>query len=225
MRALIFAAGRGERMRPLTLSTPKPLLPVAGKPLIVWQIEALRRAGIVELVVNLSWLGDRIRALLGDGADFGVSIRYSEEGPEPLETGGGMHAALPLLGEAPFVAVNADVWGDFDFARLPALRRNDLAALLLVPNPDHHPAGDFTLHGDRVGLPGAALEMATLTFAGVGVYRPALVAAQQPGCFKLGPILKAAAAAGWVAGQLHAGRWLDVGSVERLAEAERWASR
>jgi MurNAc alpha-1-phosphate uridylyltransferase len=220
MRALIFAAGRGERMQPLTLTTPKPLLPVAGKPLIVWQIEALRRAGIVDLVVNLSWLGDRIRAALGDGTDLGVAIRYSEEGPEPLETGGGMRAALPLLGADPFVAVNADVWCDVDYATLPALAPEDLAALVLVPNPPHHPDGDFTLQEGRVGWP-APRE--SLTFAGIGVYRPALVAGQPSGIFKLGPLLKAAAAAGRVAGRLHTGNWLDVGSIERLAEADRRA--
>lgn len=223
MRALIFAAGRGERMQPLTLTTPKPLLPVAGKPLILWQIEALRRAGIVDLVVNLSWLGGQIRAALGDGADHGVAIRYSEEGPEPLETGGGMRAALSLLGDAPFVAVNADVWCDVDYAQLPVLAPDDLAALVLVPNPPHHPEGDFTLAEGRVGLP--AGDAQTLTFAGIGVYRPALVAEQTPGIFKLGPLLKAAAVAGRVAGRRHSGCWLDVGSIERLAEAERLASR
>lgn len=208
-------------MRPLTLSTPKPLLPVAGKPLIVWQIEALRRAGIVELVVNLSWLGDRIRAALGDGQAFGVSIRYSEEGPEPLETGGGMRAALPLLGAAPFLAVNADVWCELDYTRLPALAGEDLAALVLVPNPAHHPDGDFSFDDGRVGLPSAGLE--TWTFAGIGLYRPELLAREPLGAFKLGPLLKAAARAGRVAGRLHRGRWLDVGSVERLALADRWA--
>lgn len=221
MKALLFAAGRGERMRPLTLTTPKPLLPVAGKPLILWQIEALRRAGIVELVVNLSWLGEQIRERLGDGQRFGVSIRYSEEGPEPLETGGGMRAALPLLGDAPFVALNADVWCEIDYAGLPMPASTDLAALLLVPNPDHHPEGDFTLCDGRVGLPGG--DRPTWTFAGVGVYRPALLADTAPGVFKLGPLLKAAALAGRVAGRIHAGRWLDVGSVERLAIAEQWA--
>jgi MurNAc alpha-1-phosphate uridylyltransferase len=223
MRALIFAAGRGERMQPLTLTTPKPLLPVAGKPLILWQIEALRRAGIVDLVVNLSWLGEQIRSALDDGADYGVAIRYSEEGPEPLETGGGMRAALSLLGDAPFVAVNADVWCDVGYAQLPVLAPDDLAALVLVPNPPHHPEGDFTLTEGRVGLPVGDAQ--TLTFAGIGVYRPALVADQRPGVFKLGPLLKAAAAAGRVAGQLHSGDWLDVGSIERLAMAERLASR
>lgn len=219
MRALIFAAGRGERLRPLTLTTPKPLLPVGGRPLIVWQIEALRRAGIVELVVNLSWLGERIRALLGNGRALGVSIRYSEEGAEPLETGGGMLAALPLLGSEPFLAVNADVYSAVDYARLPLLGSDDLAALVLVPNPPHHPIGDFTLCAGRVGLPGDGRE--TLTFAGVGIYRPELLAGQAPGIFKLGPLLKAAATAGRVAGQRHDGLWIDVGSVERLAEAER----
>lgn len=221
MKALIFAAGRGERMRPLTLSTPKPLLPVAGKPLILWQIEALRRAGVVDLVVNLSWLGEQIRAALGDGQAFGVSIRYSEEGPEPLETGGGMLAALPLLGAEPFLAVNADVWCELDYTRLPRLAVGDLASLLLVPNPAHHPDGDFMLEDGRVALPQAGV--ASWTFAGIGVYRPALVADQPAGAFKLGPLLKGAARAGRVAGQLHHGRWLDVGSVERLALADRWA--
>ena len=213
MRALIFAAGKGERMRPLTDHTPKPLLVVAGKPLIRWHIDALRRAGIDQIVINLSWLGSQIREALGDGSTLGVSIRYSDEGPEPLETGGGMHAALPLLGPDPFIAVNADIFTDFDFARLPR-EPQGLAHLVLVANPEHHPGGDFGLREGRcIDEPGTT----RWTFTGIGVYRPELVAAEPPGIFKLAPLLRAAMRLGQVGGEIHQGRWSDVGTPERLA--------
>ena len=147
MRALVFAAGLGERMRPLTDTTPKPLLEVGGKPLIAWHLEKLAALGITEVVVNTSWLAPRFPELLGDGSRWGLRLHYSHEGPVPLETGGGMLHALPLLGDAPFIAVNGDIWSDYDFARLPREPRGD-AHLVLVDNPEHHPQGDFVLEGD-----------------------------------------------------------------------------
>lgn len=214
MKALIFAAGKGERMRPLTESTPKALLEVRGRALIEWRLQALARAGITEVVVNLSWLGAQIRARLGDGRAHGVRIVYSEEGPEPLETGGGMLAALPLLGGEPFLAVNADVWTDHDPATLPTAPRG-LAHLVLVPNPEQHPQGDFVLAADghcRREHPGARL-----TFAGIGVYRPELLATCSPGRFPLGPLLFDACRRGEVTGELFAGTWADIGTPTRLA--------
>lgn len=216
MRALIFAAGRGSRMRELTEHLPKPLLEVRGKPLICWQIEALARAGIRQLVINLSWLGERIRAALGDGSALGAQIVYSEEGSKALETGGGMLAALPLLGGGPFVAVNADVWTDFDYARLPA-EPTGLAHLVLVDNPPQHPRGDFELGVDGLLHAEASPQSVRLTFAGIGVYRPELLAGHAPGVFPLAPILRAAIAAGQISAEHHPGQWSDVGTPERLA--------
>lgn len=232
-RALVLAAGRGERMRPLTLATPKPLLPVGGRPLIEWHLDALARAGIEEVVVNVSHLRGRFAPTLGDGSRFGLSLRYSDEGPEPLETGGGMLHARPLLGEAPFVLVNGDVWLAFDFATLPR-DPPGLAHLVLVPNPPQHPSGDFWLAPDgRVfdAPPGAppVAGAERLTYAGVGVYRAALLddwraavgdrsgATEVPPRFALAPLLRAAMARGRVTGQRHGGAWHDVGTPERLA--------
>jgi N-acetyl-alpha-D-muramate 1-phosphate uridylyltransferase len=214
MKALIFAAGVGERMRPLTLHTPKPLLNVRGKPLIVHHLYALARAGVRDVVINLAHLGAQIRHALGDGAAFGVAIRYSEEGPVPLETGGGMRHALALLGSEAFIALNGDVFMDFDFASLPALAPGVLAHLVMVPNPAHHPLGDFVLQNQRLLTCGAN----KLTFSGVGVYRPELIAATAPGTYKLAPILREAMAFGQVSGQRFDGLWADIGTPERLAE-------
>lgn len=213
MRALILAAGRGSRMRELTLSRPKPLLEVRGKPLIVWQIEALAAAGMVDLVINLSWLGEQIRSALGDGSLLGVRIRYSDEGATALETGGGMRAALPLLGDAPFVAVNADIHCDYDYRQLP-LAPAGLAHLVLVDNPPQHPQGDFVLAAD--GLLQSTGEP-RLTFAGIGVYRPQLLLSHPPGVFALAPLLHQAIAAGQISAEHHRGHWCDVGTPERLA--------
>ena len=217
MKAMILAAGRGERMRPLTLARPKPLLEVGGMPLIVHHLHALARAGLEDVVVNLSWLGDQIRSALGDGSRFGVRLRYSDEGPEPLETGGGIFRALPQLGSAPFVVLNGDVWTDYPFARLRELPApHDLAHLVLVPNPAHVPDGDFTLEGRRiVASPGERH-----TFSGVGVYRPELFDGCRDGVFKLAPLLRESAARGRVSGELFAGEWLDVGTPRRLAELD-----
>ena len=225
MRALVFAAGKGERMRPLTDHTPKPLLPVRGTPLIEWHLRRLAAIGIRDVVVNISWLADRFAPALGDGARWGLRLHFSPEGAEPLETGGGMLQALPLLGDAPFIAVNGDIWTDYDFARLPREPVGD-AHLVLVDNPPHVPRGDFALGDDgRVAVDGAR----RLTFAGIGVYRPQLLAGwrgvigdvagadEQPPRFKLAPLLRAAMAAGRVTGERHRGEWTDVGTPERLA--------
>ncbi|MBK5002734.1 nucleotidyltransferase family protein [Pseudomonas sp. S31] len=217
MKAMILAAGKGERMRPLTLHTPKPLLPVAGQPLIEYHLRALAAAGFTEVVINHAWLGQQIEDHLGDGSRFGLSIRYSPEG-EPLETGGGIFRALPLLGEAPFLLINGDVWTDYDLARLRTPLQG-LAHLVLVDNPGHHGRGDFRLQGSQVvdgdDAPG------TLTFSGLSVLHPALFEGCRPGAFKLAPLLRQAMAAGQVSGEHYQGRWVDVGTQERLAEAER----
>ncbi|MCK8516550.1 nucleotidyltransferase family protein [Methylonatrum kenyense] len=215
MRAMILAAGRGKRMRPLTDRVPKPLLPVAGKPLIVWHLERLARAGLHDVVINHAWLGEQIPAALGDGSRWGLRIRYSDEGAAGLETGGGIHRALPMLGGAPFLVLNGDIWTDIDFAGLQ-LSAGDLAHLVLVENPGHNPVGDFPLDDGRVAGSGPRY-----TFSGVGVYDPALFAACAPGAFALAPLLRAAAAEGRVGGELHRGRWCDVGTPERLQQLDQ----
>ena len=214
MKAIILAAGRGERMRPLSNTTPKALLEVRGKMLIVRLIEALRGGGVSELVINLAHLGHMIEAALGDGRDFGVAIRYSPEA-EALETAGGIANALPLLGPAPFIAVNGDIFCDFDFSRIAGrLLGNSLAHLVLVPNPPHHPEGDFSLVGASVGSSGAP----RLTFSGIGVYQPGLFDGLVRGSkAQLAPLLRAAAAQQRVSGEVHHGEWHDVGTPERLA--------
>ncbi len=209
---MILAAGRGERMRPLTEKLPKPLLEVGGHRLIEYHLAALVDFGIREVVINLSWLGDRIREALGDGAARGISIRYSTEGPEPLGTGGGIEAALPLLGEQPFLVLNGDVWTDFPLRSLKA-PPGSLAHLVLVDNPGHHPAGDFALEtGGRVGA-GAD----KLTYSGLSILDPALFAGCARGVSELKPLLDSALAAGRLTGQRHRGAWCDVGTPGRLA--------
>lgn len=215
MRAMLLAAGRGERMRPLTDRCPKPLLEVGGRPLIAWHLRALVAAGITDIVINLSWLGGQIRDALGDGAAYGVRIAYSEEGEPPLETGGGIRQALPLLGDAPFLLVNGDVFTDIDFASL-ALPGDSLAHLVLVPNPEHHPRGDFDLQDERI----AAGAGDRLTYAGVAVLDPALLAGAAAGRFPLLPWLLRARDARRLTGQRHDGYWLDVGTPARLAELD-----
>jgi N-acetyl-alpha-D-muramate 1-phosphate uridylyltransferase len=214
---MVMAAGRGERLRPLTDTLPKPLAPVAGKPLIVYHLEALATAGIRDVVINLSWLGDRIKAALGDGHDYGVRIHYSEEGPVPLETAGGIFNALPLLGPEPFLVVNGDVWTDIDFGRL-ALDDAADALIVLVPNPAHNSRGDFALDGDAVIERDNAQQ--SYTYSGVGVYRPEFFSGCSAGRFPLLPLLKRAIAARRLRGQLHRGEWCDVGSIERLRELD-----
>lgn len=222
MRAMILAAGRGERMRPLTDACPKPLLEAAGKPLIVWQLERLRAAGFLDVVVNHAHLGAMIEAALGDGRALGLRIRYSPE-PDALETAGGIRHALPLLGDAPFLVANGDVFCDADVAALRDAGQQlavdgDLALLLMVPNPSHHRGGDFCLVGDRLLRDGEP----RLTFSGFGVYHPALFGGLADGTkAPLGPLLRGAMDAGRIAGRRHDGYWLDVGTPERLAELDR----
>ncbi len=217
MKAMILAAGKGERLRPLTLHTPKPLVRAAGVPLIEYHVRALAAAGFTELVINHAWLGQQIEDYLGDGARFGVRIAYSAEG-EPLETGGGIFKALPLLGDQPFVLVNGDIFTDYPFAQL---RRplSGLAHLVLVANPTHHAGGDFCLQGGQVS--DAQAVEGNLTYSGLAVLSPALFAECQPGAFNLAPLLRQAMAAGQVSGEQFAGCWVDVGTHERLAEVER----
>ncbi|HEY5791532.1 MAG TPA: nucleotidyltransferase family protein [Gammaproteobacteria bacterium] len=211
MRAILLAAGRGERMRPLTDTTPKPLLRVAGRSLAEHHLRALAAAGITEVVVNLAHLGAQSEAALGDGRRYGVQLGYSREPDGALETGGGILQALELLGPEPFAVVNGDTWSDFPFARLPA-RPDGLAHLVLVDNPAHHPGGDFSLAGGRVRTAGGA----TLTYSGIAVLDPALFAGCRPGRFPLAPLLHAALARDAVAGEHWRGRWCDVGTPERL---------
>ncbi|TIC86228.1 N-acetylmuramate alpha-1-phosphate uridylyltransferase MurU [Crenobacter intestini] len=225
MRAMILAAGRGERMRPLTDHCPKPLLDVGGEPLILWHIRRLAASGVREIVINHAWLGRLIEERLGDGAAYGVSIRYSAEGDRALETAGGIATALPLLGDAPFLVINGDVLTDIDFAALAAQAGaldgvHALARLVLVGNPAHNAKGDFGLQpGGRVSAD--PLEGTGLTFSGVGLYHPALFAGMPAGePAKLAPLLRGAMAKGRVSGERHDGLWLDVGTPERLLEAD-----
>ncbi|MBP1474449.1 nucleotidyltransferase family protein [Frateuria sp. MAH-13] len=226
--ALIFAAGLGERMRPLTDHTPKPLLEAGGKPLVAWHLEKLAAAGVHYVVINTSHLAEQFPEALGDGSRWGLRIRYAYEGPTPLETGGGMLNALSLLGEAPFIAVNGDIHSDVDYVSLP-VEPQGLAHLVMVDNPAHHPGGDFgldvhgILHGDA---------HTRLTFSGIGVYRPTLLqdwrqaigeapgAEATPPRFKLAPLLRRAMAGGRVHGTHHRGAWTDVGTPARLAELD-----
>lgn len=219
--AMILAAGRGERMRPLTDHTPKPLLPAGGKPLIVWHIERLAAAGVERIVINHAHLGAQIEAALGDGARWGVELRYSREATA-LETAGGIATALALIDAPVFPVINGDVWTDYDYAQLPAravaLAATDLAHLILIDNPEHHPAGDFALADGRVG---ASPDGPRLTFSGLGVYRAELFDGIAPGTrAPLAPLLRQAMADGRVAGEHFPGRWVDVGTPERLRQLD-----
>jgi MurNAc alpha-1-phosphate uridylyltransferase len=221
MKAMILAAGRGERMRPLTDHTPKPLLQAGGKPLIVWHIERLVRAGITDLIINHAHLGMQIEQALGDGQQFGARIRYSAEGAA-LETAGGIANALHLLGEQPFAVVNGDIYCDYDFSHLPhcavALANSaDMAHLVLVNNPEHNLKGDFGLHESRV-----TDSASRLTFSGIGLYKPQLFTGIPRGTkAPLAPMLREQIAAGKVSGEYHRGKWVDVGTPQRLQELDR----
>lgn len=214
---MLLAAGRGERLRPLTDEVPKAMVPAGGKPLIVWHLERLAAAQFREAVINVAHLGERIVAGLGDGARFGLSIRYSRE-QEPLETAGGIAYARSLLGEAPFLLVNADVYCEVDFAALRQVSLGErLAHLVLVPNPQHRSGGDFTLEQGMVGNGSGA----RYTYAGIAVMSPALVGGVKPDeKAPLAPLLRAAAERQLVSGELYRGVWQDVGTRERLAELE-----
>lgn len=209
---MILAAGRGERMRPLSDRLPKPLLAVRGKPLIVHHLEKLSRLGVRTVVVNLAWLGERLRAALGDGARWQLRIQYSDEGEAALDAGGGIFRALPWLGSEPFLVVSGDVFTEFDFAAL-AIAPEALAQLVLVPNPSHHPQGDFALLDGQVRSRGEP----TWTYAGIGLYRPQLFDGCKPGKFALLPPLQAAMATRRLHGQVYTGGWTNVGTPEQLA--------
>lgn len=215
MRAMILAAGRGERLRPLTDTLPKPLVEIGGKPLIEHHLESLAGAGFREVVINQGHLGDLLPAALGDGSRWGIHIHWSDEQPAALETGGGIFKALPLLGSSPFLVVNGDVWTDYPCARLRAVKC-DWAHLVLVPNPPQHPAGDFALHGARVREDGAERQAERHTFSGIAVYHPRLFAGCSPGKFSVVPLLRATMREHLVTGELYRGQWDDVGTPERL---------
>jgi MurNAc alpha-1-phosphate uridylyltransferase len=209
--AMILAAGRGERMRPLTDTTPKPLLSIRGKPLIERHVERLAQSGIERIVVNLAWLGGMIRDYLGDGSRYGVSIHYSEESPHALETAGGIFRALPFLKPGPFLVVNGDVFTDYDFERVKLDDERD-ACIVLVPNPPQHPQGDFGL---EAGLAVAAAAQ-QYTFAGIAAYRPEFFSGCADGVFPLKPLLVRAMAARRCSAELYTGLWEDVGTPLRL---------
>jgi len=219
MKAMILAAGHGTRMRPLTDHTPKPLLKVAGKPLIVWHIEKLRQAGFQDIVINIAWLGEQIPLVLGDGKQFGVHLHYSDEQHEgALETAGGIIKALALLGDATFLVINGDVWCDYPFSTNDPLKAGDLAHLILVNNPQHNPDGDFALQQGRVVNEGEP----KFTFSGIGYYSPALFKGLPEGKRPLAPLLRAAMKTNKVSGEVYRGDWHDIGTPERLEALERY---
>lgn len=213
MKAMILAAGRGERMRPLTDHTPKPLLKVGGRALIEYHLSRLCSAGITEVIINHAHLGSQIEAFLGDGSRYGLNIHYSPE-KQGLETGGGIYNALPLLGDAPFIVINGDVWTDYPFEALMRCpcEGDNLAHLILVDNPAHHPRGDFALLDRQVVTEGEP----KYTFSGIACYHPAFFSGCQSGVFPLAPMLRSAMARSQVSGEFYSGRWVDVGTPERL---------
>jgi MurNAc alpha-1-phosphate uridylyltransferase len=216
MRAMILAAGRGERLRPLTDELPKPLVEIAGKPLIEFHLEALAGAGFREVVINQGHLGDLLPEALGDGSRWGVNIHWSDEQPEALETGGGIFKALPLLGSGPFLVINGDLWTDYPCARLRAVKC-DWAHLVMVPNPAHNPAGDFALSGARIRESGDR----KLTFSGMAVYNPRLFDGCRPGKFSVVPLVRSAMENHLVTGEEFLGGWNDIGTLERLDAARK----
>lgn len=214
--ALIFAAGLGERMRPLTDHTPKPLLQVGGKPLIEWHLEKLAAIDVRYVVINTSHLADQFPEALGDGSRWGMRIRYAYEGPTPLETGGGMLNALPLLGPEPFIAVSADIYSNYDYATLPLQPAGD-AHLVMVPNPDWHAAGDFVLAQEQLHEDGPGER---LTFGNIGVYRPEFLRGCTPGRFKLLPLYQQAMRTHQLSGERYDGFWRNLGNPAQLAELD-----
>ena len=216
MKAMILAAGRGERMRPLTDHTPKPLLKVADKALIEYHIEALVRAGFADIIINHAWLGAQFEQVLGAGERYGAHLQYSPEGATALETGGGIFNALPLLGSGPFVVVNGDVWTDYPFERLPP-NMATLAHLVLVPNPPQHPHGDFFLADGMLRETGTV----KYTFSGIGMYRAELFSGCRPGAFPLAPLLRAVIGQGQVSGELYDGGWYDIGTPARMEQLDQ----
>jgi MurNAc alpha-1-phosphate uridylyltransferase len=215
MKAMILAAGRGERMRPLTDHTPKPLLPVLNKPLIEYHIERLAEAGYQDLVINTHHLGEYIRSHLGRGDRFKTTIHYSDEQPEALETGGGIFQALPFFGNEPFLVINGDVWCDHSLSP-PKMKSTDLVHLVLVDNPSHNLSGDFALQNNRISNDGSH----RFTFSGIGWYRAALFSGCRAGRFSLVPLLREAANNNQMSGEFYSGQWMDIGTPQRLSELE-----
>ncbi len=223
MKAMILAAGRGERMRPLTDNLPKPLLKVGSKTLIEYHIDALQKAGIRELVINHAWLGYKIEQYLGNGSQLGVNIQYSRE-QQALETAGGIIQALELLGHEPFIVVNGDIFTDYNYSRLSYLKTDRLAHLVLVNNPEHNSEGDFYLNSEAAGESDIYTDnasdgtMQAYTFSGIGLYHPDFFADIKPGRQALAPLLREAMNRHQVSGELYQGTWLDIGTPQRLAE-------
>ena len=218
MKAMILAAGHGERMRPLTDHTPKPLLEVGGKALIVWHIENLKKAGFEDIVINIAWLGEQIPVALGDGSKLGVNLYYSDEQQSgALETAGGIIKALPLLGDEPFLVVNGDVWCNFSYSNISPLKDDDLAHLVLVNNPEHNPDGDFSLNDSRLNEAGDN----KFTFSGIGYYHPDLFRNFEQGKHPLAPLLREKMRENKVSGELYNGDWRDIGTPNRLKELDR----
>ena len=215
MRAMILAAGRGERLRPLTDSIPKPLIEVGGQTLIEHHLQKLAQTGFREVVINLAHLGDMIRNSLGDGSRWGLNILYSQEPEGALDTGGGIYQALPLLGDSPFAVINGDVYSDYPLARLRTIKCSH-AHLILIPNPEHNPAGDFELQGGYVSKASASDGNSTYTFSGISVYHPRFFKAAPKGRFSVVPMLFEAANLQRVTGEVFRGDWHDIGSLERL---------
>lgn len=220
MRAMILAAGRGERLRPLTDQLPKPLVSIAGKPLIEYHLAALAGAGFREVVINQGHLGSQLPEALDNGQRWGINIHWSDEQPEALETGGGIFKALPLLGSSPFLVINGDVWTDYPLIRLRAVKC-DWAHLVMVPNPAHNPDGDFALDGARIREQGES----RLTYSGIGVYNPRLFSSCQAGKFSVVPLLRAAMTNHLVTGEKFTGAWDDIGTPERLEKLNQALSR
>lgn len=224
MRAMILAAGRGERMRPLTDKLPKPMLEISGKPLIQYHVENLVQAGIVDIVINHALFGEQIEAHLGNGKSMGASIVYSAEGNQPQETAGGIVKALSLLGDKPFVTVNADIWTDFPFQNLLCVSEglsDHSAHLILVNNPEHNSKGDFALSDEKVLNQGEPM----LTFSGISVFTPEFFKDCSSGSIPLAPMLRLAVSQGWVTGSHYQGRWQDIGTPERLSELQQSLDR
>ncbi len=214
MRAMILAAGRGERLRPHTDIIPKPLIQVGKHRLIEYHLFNLARAGITDVVINTSWLGDLIREELGDGSKYALNITYSDEGDDPLETAGGIVKAMPILGDEPFIVINGDVWSDYDLAQLKNRPINSEAHLVLVNNPEHNKKGDFALSDNMIN----SNDENKLTYSGIGVYTPAFFADTKPGKSSLGLLLRKKLEQGKISGEKHDGNWFDIGTIERLAQ-------
>ena len=219
MKCMLLSAGLSKRLRPLTHHTPKPLIKLAGKSLIEHHLERLKSAGCEEIVINLSYLGDMIQQKLGDGRRYGVHIEYSHEGEHPLGTAGGITHALPLLGNEPFLAISSDIWCDHPLS-FPDLE-HDMAHLILVDNPAHHPNGDFAFESGRVCNTGKNY----LTFSGIGVYVPELFENQSAKKPALAPVLHTTIGQGRVSAAYHTGKWFDIGTPERLEQAEDYLSK